>query len=397
LKPFEEINFLNNRINNFAEIKNFLSKNVKFVFIKTFGCQQNNAESEKIKGLFAKIGLKFCSAIENADIILYNTCAVRKHAEEKIFGNIGQIKKLKVIKPKLIVIICGCMSQQNEIAEKIKDFFPFVDLILGTNFLHKLPELLYQKFVKKEKYLKYLNNDSIIYENFPVFRTNNFKTSVPIMYGCENFCSYCVVPYVKGKERSRNPENIYNEIMHLIQNGYREILLLGQNVNSYGKNLKNPVSFSSLLKKIDEIPGDFRIRFMTSHPKDANRELIDVIAQSEHICKSMHLPVQSGSNKILKVMNRKYTRENYLKIVEYAKKTIPNLQFTSDIIVGFPGETEEDFSDTLNLVQEVEFANLFTFIFSPRAKTLAAYFEDTITNSEKTARIIRLLNKQKKI
>lgn len=362
-------------------------------YVRTYGCQQNFSDSEKIKGILKKMGFGFTDSIKKARLILFNTCAVREHAEDRVFGNIGALKHIKKENPDVIIALCGCMMQQKHIQDKIKTSFPFVDLVFGTNMLSNFSELLYGALNNKKKFLIGQENQDD-YESLPNYRENKFQAWVPIMYGCNNFCSYCIVPYVRGRERSRKADKIINEVNHLISLGYKEINLLGQNVNSYGKNLESNINFAELLKELDSIQGDFWIRFMTSHPKDITKDLIDVIANGRHICKHIHLPVQAGNNRILKLMNRKYTRETYLSLVQDIKKNIPNVTLTSDIIVGFPGETYEDFQDTLYLVKQVEFLFLYNFIYSKRKGTPAVAMEDIITHEEKVKWFKELLKVQ---
>lgn len=369
----------------------------KAVYVRTYGCVQNIAESEKIKGLFSNMGYAICTKINEASVILLNTCAIREHAEKRVLGNIGEIKHIKESNPNVIIILCGCMTQQPHISKTIRKVYPFVDLIFGTNFYEEFPEILYKKLIgelddfqipKKLPTVK-------INEEIAVLRDSKVHANVPIMYGCENFCSYCIVPFVKGPERSRDFDTIICEVRNLVKSGYKKVTLLGQNVNSYGKNLNK--NFSDLLSEIDKINGNFWVDFMSSHPKDFSKEIIDVIANSTHICNHIHLPVQSGSNKILESMNRKYTRENYLKIIVYAKNKIQDLALTSDVIVGFPGETEKDFRETVSLIEQVRFSGLFTFIYSKRIGTRAATMEDNTSRLEKNARLMELIEIQKSI
>ncbi len=366
-------------------------------FVHTYGCQQNVADSEKIKGMLEKMGCELTENKEEADIILFNTCAVREHAEDRVFGNVGTLKALKRQKPSLLICLCGCMMEQEHIAEKIYKSFPYVSLVFGTHVVHRFPELVYHAVTTGKRRIERGTDDGRIYEGLPIHRDGSFKGWLPIMYGCDNFCTYCIVPHVRGRERSRRPEVILQEAEAMIRSGYKEITLLGQNVNSYGKGLDCGVHFAQLLKRVSEIEGDFWLSFMTSHPKDASRELIDVIAENPKISRHLHLPFQSGSNRILQRMNRRYTVEKYLDIVNYAKSRIPDLALTSDVIVGFPGETYEDFSQTLELMKEVEFTSLFTFIYSKRMGTPAARMDDPYTHEEKAARMGELLRTQEEI
>lgn len=366
-------------------------------YIRTYGCQQNVADSEKIKGMLAKSGFDFAESPEDADFILFNTCAVREHAEDRVFGNVGALKNLKRKHPQILIALCGCMMEQEHIANRIYNSFPFVGLVFGTHSLHHFPELVYKALVDGKRVFERGNDDKKLYEGIPVKRDGTFKGWLPIMYGCNNFCTYCIVPYVRGRERSREKDIIINEARQMIRNGYKDITLLGQNVNSYGKTLENKVSFAGLISEIDKIDGDYWLRFMTSHPKDCSKELIDVIAESKHISKHLHLPFQSGSDRILKAMNRHYDRKKYLETIAYAKEKIEGVSLTSDIIVGFPGETYEDFKETLSLIREVEFTSLFTFIYSPRVGTPAAKMDDPISAEEKSKWFSELLDVQEEI
>ena len=381
-----------------AEIMEIRKRGDKpLAFIRTYGCQQNVADSEKIKGMLMKSGFGFTDEPDNADFILFNTCAVREHAEDRVFGNVGALKNLKRKHPQILIALCGCMMEQEHVANRIYNSFPFVGLVFGTHSLHHFPELMYNSLVNGKRVFERGNDDKKIYEGFPVRRDGDFKGWLPIMYGCNNFCTYCIVPYVRGRERSRDRDVIVSEARNMIQQGYKDITLLGQNVNSYGKTLENPVSFAQLISEIDAIDGDYWLRFMTSNPKDCSKELIDAIADSKHISKHLHLPFQSGSDRVLKAMNRHYDRKRYLDIINYAKEKIDGLSLTSDIIVGFPGETYEDFKQTLSLIREVEFTSLFTFIFSPRKGTPAEKMEDPISAEEKSKWFRELLDVQEEI
>lgn len=353
--------------------------------IRTFGCQQNVADSEHIKGMLVEMGFGFTETPEEADFILFNTCAVREHACDRVFGNVGALKHIKRRHPDVIIAVCGCMVQQPHVAEKLKESYPFVSLVFGTHVIHQLPELLWTAIHQRRQLSVTPQEDGVIVEGLPTYRDGTFKAWLPIMYGCNNFCTYCIVPYVRGRERSRDPEIIVREAEELVQQGYKEITLLGQNVNSYGKGETHGVNFAELLRRINDIPGDFTIRFMTSHPKDATHELFDTIAACSKVSRHFHLPFQSGNDRVLKAMNRRYTRRQYLDLVEYARSVVPDISFTSDVIVGFPGETREEFEDTLSLVKEVGFTSLFTFIFSPRKGTPAAEMEDPIPAETKSA------------
>ena len=354
-------------------------------YVRTYGCQQNVADSEKMKGQLAQMGFGFTDTPDNADFILFNTCAVREHAQDRVFGNVGALKALKRRRPEVLIALCGCMVQQEHVAQKLYRSYPFVGLVFGTHVQHRLPELMARTLLGQRRVVEIPQCDGVIAEGIPVERDGTFKAFLPIMYGCNNFCTYCIVPYVRGRERSRDPECIVAEATELVRQGYKEITLLGQNVNSYGKGEAHGVDFPALLRRLNAIPGDFLIRFMTSHPKDATPALFDTIAECEKVSRHFHLPFQSGSNRVLKAMNRGYTRERYLELVQYARRVVPNIAFTSDVIVGFPGEQREDFLDTLSLIREVGFVSLFTFIFSPREGTPAAKMPDPITAEEKTA------------
>ena len=366
-------------------------------FVHTYGCQQNVADSEKIKGMFLQMGCVLTEQKEEADIILFNTCAVREHAEDRVFGNVGALKALKKAKPSLLIILCGCMMEQEHIAEKIYKSFPYVGLVFGTHVIHRFPELLFQAVTTGKRRMERGTDDGLIHEGLPIHRDGTFKGWLPIMYGCDNFCTYCIVPYVRGRERSRQPSVILEEAKQMIDSGYQEITLLGQNVNSYGKGLKEVIRFPQLLQQVAQLNRNCWISFMTSHPKDASRELIDVMAENPNISRHLHLPFQSGSDRILKKMNRHYDVKRYLEIVAYVKERIPDVELTSDVIVGFPGETEEDFEQTLDLMKQVQFTSLFTFIYSPRVGTPAAKMEDPYTHEQKAQRMTRLLALQESI
>lgn len=362
----------------------------KKYFIQTFGCQMNEHDSEVMAGLMDEIFYIPTDDIKDADFILLNTCCIREKAESKVLSLLGELKKLKAKKPELIIGVCGCMIQQKNIVPKILHACPHVSLLFGTNTVNKLPEYLQTIERTGEPIFEIIEEDSDADMKLPAHRQFPFKAYVNIMYGCNNFCTYCIVPYVRGRERSRKKEDILQEVRALVADGATEIMLLGQNVDSYGNDFDEPISFASLLKEVDEVPGIERIRFMTSHPKDFSLELIDVIKNSKHICHSLHLPVQSGSNNVLKRMNRKYTREHYLDIVKHIRESIPDVALTTDIIVGFPGETEEDFLETVDLVETVGFDNAFSFVYSKRPGTAAATFEDQIPLEEQKERLQRL-------
>ena len=366
-------------------------------YVRSYGCQQNVNDGEKIKGVLQDVGYGLCDNVEHADLILFNTCAVREHAEQRVFGNVGALKKLKEQNPRLMIGVCGCMAQQEHIVEKLRQSYPYVDLVFGVDGIDTLPQLIAQKLQKHKRVLLDPAQRPVIVENIPIRRESEFRAWLPIMYGCDNFCAYCIVPYVRGREKSRKPGDILAEFRGLVEAGYKEITLLGQNVNSYGKGLEEQIDFSDLLNLLCTVPGDYHIRFMTSHPKDASHKLIDTIAAQPKICKHLHLPVQCGSDRLLQQMNRHYTIEQYLELIEYARKTVPGITFSSDIIVGFPGETEEDFVKTLELVQKVGYMQLFTFIYSKRTGTKAAELPDPTPRKEKTDRMSRLLKVQDEI
>lgn len=365
--------------------------------IVTFGCQMNVHDSEKIAGILEEKGYEVTDKKEDADIIVFNTCAIREGAEDRVFGNVGALKKMKRERPGLIIAVCGCMTQKQETAEKMKAKFPFVDIIMGTFNMTKLSEYIDRVREQKKRLLE-LYEEGDIDELLPYKRTSGDNAWVNIMQGCNNFCTYCIVPYVRGREKSREEEAILKEIKELVATGqYKKITLLGQNVNSYGKDLKEPVSFAKLLSDICKIEGDFKIWFMTSHPKDLSDEVIDVIAREDKILKDIHLPAQSGNNRILALMNRKYTREKYLEIIDKIRAKIPNCRITSDFIVGFPTETEEEFNDTYSLIEKVRYDSIFAFIYSPRIGTVASKMEGQIDEKVKHERVNKLLKLEKKI
>lgn len=366
-------------------------------YVRSYGCQQNVNDGEKIKGVLQDVGYGLCDTVEQADLILFNTCAVREHAEQRVFGNVGALKKLKEENPRLMIGICGCMAQQEHIVEKLRQSYPYVDLVFGVDGIDRLPAMLAERIRKGKRYLEKPSERNAVVEEMPIRRDSGFRAWLPIMYGCDNFCTYCIVPYVRGREKSRKPGDILAEFRSLVEAGYKEITLLGQNVNSYGKGLEEQIDFSDLLNLLCTVPGDYHIRFMTSHPKDASHKLIDTIAAQPKLCKHLHLPVQCGSDRLLQQMNRHYTVEQYLELIEYARKTVPGITFSSDIIVGFPGETEEDFVKTLELVRKVGYMQLFTFIYSKRTGTKAAEMPDPTPRKEKTDRMTRLLATQDEI
>ena len=363
-------------------------------YVRSYGCQQNVNDGEKIRGVLQDIGYGLCDTVEHADLILFNTCAVREHAEQRVFGNVGALKKLKEQNPRLMIGICGCMAQQPHIVEKLRQSYPYVDLVFGVDGIDRLPAMLAERVRRGKRYLETPAERNAVVEEMPIRRDSGFRAWLPIMYGCDNFCTYCIVPYVRGRERSREPAAILAEFKQLVAQGYKEITLLGQNFNSYGKGLDEKVDFSDLLNLLCAVPGDYQIRFMTSHPKDASHKLIDTIAAQPHLCKHIHLPVQSGSDRLLQQMNRHYNVGQYKELISYAREKIPGVTFSSDIIVGFPGETEQDFEATLELVREVGYMQLFTFIYSKRIGTPAAKMPDPTTHAEKAARMERLLRTQ---
>ncbi len=365
--------------------------------IITFGCQQNEADSDKLRGMLMSMGYTPTECREEADIILLNTCAVREHAELRVFGILGALKALKRKKPSLVIAVCGCMVQQEHIANDISRKYDQVDIIFGTHSREKLPQMLYEVLLGRKVEKDLAENEKDLGEDIPVVRKNKFSALVTIMYGCNNFCTYCIVPYVRGRERSRKSENIISEITALVQDGCKEIMLLGQNVNSYGKDIEGECNFAELLRKVNAIQGDFLIRFMSSHPKDITDEVIDAMAECEKVERHLHLPVQCGSDRLLKIMNRRYTCEAYEKIIAYAREKMPGLSVTSDMIIGFPGETDEDFEDTLKLIQRVRFDSVYTFIYSRRKGTPAYSMDNQVPQSVKGERMDRLMQMQNEI
>ena len=366
-------------------------------YVETYGCQQNEADSEQLRGMLERCGYGLTDGPEDADVIVINTCAIREHAEQRVFGNVGALVHTKRRHPGQKIFVCGCMMGQPEVAERMKKSYAHVDGVFNPHHLWQFPELLYRVLIRHKKAAATENSDGAIAEGLPVVRTNQLKAWVSIMYGCNNFCTYCIVPYVRGRERSRLPEDILAECRALIAQGYKEITLLGQNVNSYGKDLGLGVDFADLLASIAELDGEFVLRFMTSHPRDASRKLFDVMAAHPKIAHQFHLPFQSGNDRVLKAMNRHYDRAQYLNLIEYGRKVMPDIVFTSDVIVGFPGETAEEFEDTLTLIEQVRFDALFTFIFSPRPGTPAARMDDPTPKAEKNARFDRLVALQNRI
>ena len=363
----------------------------------TFGCQMNARDSEKLAGILEQIGYVEEPEEEKADFVIYNTCTVRENANQRVYGRLGQLGRIKKKNPHMMIALCGCMMQEPHVVEKLKTSYRFVDLIFGTHNIYKFAELLATRMESGRMVIDIWKDTDKIVEDLPVERKYPFKSGVNIMFGCNNFCSYCIVPYVRGRERSRDPKAIVREIERLVADGVVEVMLLGQNVNSYGKTLEQPITFSELLKEIEKIEGLERIRFMTSHPKDLSDELIQVMAESKKICRHLHLPVQSGSTRILKKMNRRYTKEGYLDLVNRIKTAIPDISLTTDIIVGFPGETEEDFQETLDVVRKVRYDSAFTFIYSKRTGTPAAVMEDQVPEDVVKDRFNRLLKEVQEI
>lgn len=361
------------------------------------GCQMNARDSEKLSGILEQIGYIEETNEEKADFVIYNTCTVRENANQRVYGRLGQLNRIKKKNPHMMIALCGCMMQEPEVVEKLKKSYRFVDLIFGTHNIFKFAELIATRLESERMVIDIWKDTDKIVEDLPSERKYPFKSGVNIMFGCNNFCSYCIVPYVRGRERSRNPQDIIREIKELTADGVVEVMLLGQNVNSYGRTLKTPVSFAGLLRQIDKIEGLKRIRFMTSHPKDLSDELIEVMANSKKICRHIHLPVQSGSTRILEKMNRRYTKEHYLELVGKIRAAVPDISLTTDIIVGFPGETEEDFEETLDVVRKVRYDSAFTFIYSKRTGTPAAVLEDQVSDSVVHHRFDRLLKEVQRI
>ncbi|NLY51411.1 MAG: tRNA (N6-isopentenyl adenosine(37)-C2)-methylthiotransferase MiaB [Firmicutes bacterium] len=369
----------------------------RLAYIRTFGCQMNERDTETIRGLLQQEGYSFTDSPEDADLILYNTCCVRENPERKVYGQVGQLQELKDKNPGLIIGICGCMPQQKEELPVMLERLPHVDLFFGTHNIHRLPELLHRICTTGERVVEILDDAGEPIEGLPALRDNDFKAFVTIMHGCNNFCSYCIVPYVRGRERSRTPEAILDEIRSLAARGVKEVTLLGQNVNSYGKDLQSDTDFADLLELVNGVPGIQRIRFTTSHPKDISGKLIQQLGRLEKVCEHLHLPVQAGSNNVLRRMNRRYTREYYLEIVEKVRQEVPGISLTTDIMVGFPGESDADFADTLSLVEKVGFDSAFTFIYSPRKGTPATDMPDQVPEEVKKERIYQLIDLQNKI
>ena len=376
-----------------AKVRSFNAQRTRapLALVDTFGCQQNVADGEMLMGLLRDMGYELTDNEAVADVILLNTCAIREHAEKRVYGHLGRLTHTKEAKPDQIICLCGCMAQQKVVADKIKNSYRHVDLVLGPQAEWRLPELLWEVISRRRRVFSIEDEHGRIAEDLPVVREGSVRAWVSIMYGCNNFCSYCIVPYVRGRERSREPEKIIAECRELIAQGYKEITLLGQNVNSYGKDLDTPYDFADLLAAIDAIPGEYWIRFMSSQPKDATHKLFDTMARCWHVCKQLHLPVQSGNDRVLRAMNRPYSRAGYLSLIGYARSVMPGLVLTSDVIIGFPGETESEAMDTVSLVEEAKFDALFTFIFSPRPGTPAAGMADPVPREEKQKWFDRLV------
>ena len=372
----EYISFEHNNIA--AELVKQAYDTPPLAFVHSYGCQQNVNDGERIKGVLMDIGYGLCDKPEDADLILFNTCAVREHAEQRVFGNVGALKGLKEKKHDLIIGLCGCMANQKHVVEKLRQSYPYVDLVFGVDGIDTLPQLIAQKLQKHKRVLMEPAQRPVIVENIPIRRESEFRAWLPIMYGCDNFCTYCIVPYVRGRERSREPAAILAEFRQLVEQGYKEITLLGQNVNSYGKGLEHPIDFADLLNLLCEVPGDYQIRFMTSHPKDASRKLIDTIAAQEHLCKHIHLPVQSGCTATLHRMGRPYSAEAFEDTVRMIRAILPQASLSCDVIVGFPGETDEEFEESLALCRRVGCSRVHVFRYSKRPGTLAADMPDQV-------------------
>lgn len=386
-------------INYIKEVRNIFSEREAppLCCVHSYGCQQNVSDGEKLLGQLSLMGCGVTDDMTAADIIILNTCAVRENAELKVYGNIGELKRLKEQKPDMIIAVGGCMGQEPKTAEKIKKSYRHVDIVFGTFAAKELPRLIYEALTQRRLIVDTAERNTECFEDIPAVRNEKYKAGVSIMYGCNNFCSYCIVPYVRGRERSREPEKIIEEIKRLADGGCKEIMLLGQNVNSYGRGLDEKIDFPELLRRIDSIDGDFRVRFMSPHPKDATNEFFDVIAESKKICRSVHLPLQSGSDRILKEMNRRYTVQKYMDMVSYARKVMPELSISTDIIVGFPNETYEDFLQTLDVVKAVKYDNIFSFIYSKRTGTKAADIIDHTSEEDKGKWFRELLAVQREI
>ena len=385
-------------------IKKYLSEKYEtppLAHVHSFGCQQSVYDGERFKGVLAQLGYGFTDEIRQADLILYNTCAVRENAEQRVFGNVGALKGLKKQKPDLVIALAGCMTEQQQVSEKLKMSYPYVDLVMGSNAAGRLPELLYHVLIEGRRSIRRDagegGTDTTLYEEMPVLHESRFKAFVPVMYGCDNFCSYCIVPFVRGRERSRLPADVAREVKNLVENGCRDITLLGQNVNSYGLDFRNGTNFGDLIRAIDKIDGIERVRYMTSHPRDMTFDMIDAMAASPKVVRHMHLPVQHGSNEMLKQMNRGYTIEHFKELVNYVRQKMPDVALTTDLITGFPGETEEMHQETIKLLKEVRFDSAYTFIYSPRTGTPAARMENQIDDETKHRRLQELMDTQNEI
>lgn len=378
---------------------NFAVKNgrTRLALTETYGCQQNENDTERIRGMLKEAGFDFTDDQNKADLIIYNTCAVRENAEQKVFGRLGILKHMKETRPDVTIAVCGCMVQQPHITEKIEKVHNHVDLIFGTHALYQMPELLYEAMHRNKTVVNIEDSEGLIAEDIPMLREDVSKAWVSVMYGCNNFCSYCIVPYVRGRERSRRPEAVINEVKELVSKGCSEISLLGQNVNSYGKDLDEDIDFADLMRMVNAVDGVKRIRFMTSHPKDLSDKLIEAIRDCDKVCKQLHLPFQAGSDRILKQMNRRYTKEEYLNKIEKVKKAVPGISLSTDVIVGFPTETNEDFEETLDVLRKVEFDNIFSFIYSRREGTPAAKLDFVLADEEIHKNFERLLEVQNEI
>ena len=397
-EPDRQYYFIEKAKDIFAEKCKEADKTLTFC-VTTFGCQMNARDSEKLVGILEQIGYVEEPDEEKADFVIYNTCTVRENANLRVYGRLGQLGRIKKKNPHMMIALCGCMMQEPEVVEKLKKSYRFVDLIFGTHNIYKFAELLTNSMQSDRMVIDIWKDTDKIVEDLPVERQYSFKSGVNIMFGCNNFCSYCIVPYVRGRERSRDPKAIVREIERLVADGVVEIMLLGQNVNSYGKNLEHPMTFAQLLQEIEKIEGLERIRFMTSHPKDLSDELIEVMSRSKKICRHLHLPVQSGSSRILKKMNRRYTKEHYLELVDKIRTAVPDIAITTDIIVGFPGETEEDFQETLDVVRKAKYDSAFTFIYSKRSGTPAAKMPDQVPDDvvhERFDRLLKVVNEAAK-
>ena len=392
----EDIQRQNDLCRQIAQLQHSLDT-PPLALVQTYGCQQNEADSERLRGYLAQMGFGFTQDPEQARIVVINTCAIRDHAERKVLGNVGALVHTKRSHPDQIICLCGCMAQEPEVAEKIKKSFRHVDLVFGPQALWRFPEFVHTLLTRRGRIFEVADEPGSIAEGLPMVRQDPVKAWVSVMYGCNNFCSYCIVPYVRGRERSRQPEDILAEVRELVQNGCRDVTLLGQNVNSYGKDLETPLDFADLLEEINKIPGDFLIRFMTSHPKDATQKLFETMARCEKIAPVLHLPFQAGNDRILKAMNRHYDRAQYLDEIRRLRALLPDIVLTSDVIVGFPGETTPEFEETLTLLEEVRFDALFTFLYSPRPGTPAAKLDDPMPREEKLQNFNRLVDLQNQI